>query len=79
MLKEYLRQYRIKHNLTQVEMAKKLDTAQGYYSQIETGDKKPGFTMVRRLASVLNVSEDFIRSLLWFTQISKTYPGNSKI
>jgi len=64
MLKEYLKQYRVKHNLTQLDMAKKLNTAQGYYSQIETGDKKPGFSMIRRLAVVLNVSEEFVRSLL---------------
>lgn len=64
MLKEYLRQFRIKHNLTQCEMAKKLHTAQGYYSQIETGDKKPGFSMIKRLAEVLGVTEEFIRSLL---------------
>ena len=64
MLKEYLKQFRVKHNLTQSDMAKKLNTAQGYYSQIETGDKKPGFSMIRRLAVVLNVSEEFVRSLL---------------
>ena len=64
MLKDYLKQYRFKHNLTQKQMAELLGTAQGYYSQIETGDKKPGFTMVRRLAKLLGVSEDFIRSLL---------------
>lgn len=64
MLKEYLKQYRIKHNLSQKQMAEKLDSSQSYYSQIETGDKKPGFTFVRKLAEVLNVSEEFIRSLL---------------
>jgi transcriptional regulator with XRE-family HTH domain len=64
MLKEYLKQYRIKNNVTQKEMAKKLDTAQGYYSQIETGVKKPGFKFINKLASVLGVEPSFIRSLL---------------
>ena len=64
MLKEYLKQYRIKNNVTQKEMAKKLDTAQGYYSQIETGAKKPGFKFINKLASVLGVEPSFIRSLL---------------
>lgn len=64
MLSQYLRQFRIENNLTQSEMAKKLRTAQGYYSQIETGSKKPGFTMVKRLSEVLNVPESFIRRLI---------------
>ena len=64
MLKDYLKKFRVKHNLTQKQMAEKLDTGQGYYSQIETGDKKPGFLMIRKLSEVLEVSEEFIRSLL---------------
>lgn len=64
MLKEYLRQYRIKNNLTQIEMAKLLDTSQGYYSQLETGEKTPGFKMIRKIANALNLEAAFIRSLL---------------
>lgn len=64
MLREYLKQYRSKNNITQKQMAKLLDTNQGYYSQIESGSKKPGFYFINKLAKVLNVEPSFIRSLL---------------
>ena len=64
MLQEYLKQYRVKNNLTQKNMAKLLETAQGYYSEVETGRKKPSFHFIKKLAKVLNVEESFIRSLL---------------
>ena len=64
MLGQYLKQYRVKNNLTQTEMAEKCHTSQTYYSQIETGTKKPGFNVIRRLALALNVEESFIRDLL---------------
>ena len=64
MLEEYLKKFREKNNLTQEDMAKKLETTQGNYSQIETGYRKPSFAFIRKLAKVLNVEESFIRSLL---------------
>ena len=64
MLKEYLKSYRLKHNLTQADMAKLLKTSQGNYSRLETGHRKPGFAMIRKLAEVLNQTPEFIRSLL---------------
>lgn len=64
MLGQYLKQYRIKNNLTQKEMADLCGTDQTYYSRIETGDVKPGFIMVKRLASAVKVEESFIRGLL---------------
>ena len=64
MLTQYLKNYRTKNNLTQKQMAKLLETNQGYYSQIETGYFKPGFKFIRNLSKVLNVEESFIRSLL---------------
>ena len=64
MLKQLLKDYRFKHNLTQCQMAEKLETSQSYYCQIETGYKKPSFVFIRKLAKLLNVEESFIRSLL---------------
>ena len=46
-------------------MAKLIKTTQSYYSQIESGAKKPGFNIVKRLSKVIGVSEEFIKSLLW--------------
>lgn len=64
MLGQYLKNYRIKHNLTQKEMAKLVGTTQCYYSQIETGAKNPGFNIIKRLSAALKVEESFIRNLL---------------
>jgi len=64
MLTEYLRKYRLRYNLTQKEMGRRLGTSQCYYSLIESGVRKPSFTLIKRLAEEVNQSEEFIRSLL---------------
>ena len=63
MFKEYLKNYRKKHNLSQTEMAKRLNTNQGSYSLIETGKRKPSFVFIRKLANVCEVTPEFIVSL----------------
>lgn len=64
MLNKYLKNYRVKQNLSQKQMAILLETGQSYYSEIETGKRKPGFVMIRRISKALNLEESFIRSLL---------------
>ena len=64
MLKDTLKQWRIKHNKTQEEMAVLLQTNQPYYNRIEAGVMKPGFVMIERIAKLLDVSPEFIRSML---------------
>ena len=64
MLGDFLKKYREKNNLTQSEMAEKLNTSQAYYSQIESGVMKPGFSMVRKIAKALDIEESFVRSLM---------------
>lgn len=64
MLGQYLKTYRIKNNLTQVQMAKKLGTSQSYYSMIESNRKKPGFITINRIANLLDTDPSFIRSML---------------
>ena len=64
MLKIFLKDYRLKNNLSQYQIAEKLETSQAYYSQIETGVKKPSFKMIRKMAKVFNVEESYLRSLL---------------
>lgn len=64
MLENELKQFRINHNLTQKQMAKKLKTAQTYYCAIETGRYKPGFSMINRIAKVLKKDVSEIRELL---------------
>ncbi len=64
MLGSYLKKYRLKNNLTQVQMAKRLKTSQSYYCGLETGSKKPGFTMVNRISKELKLDPSFVRNLL---------------
>lgn len=64
MLGDYLKRHRISANLTQSQMAERLHTSQGYYSQIEAGRKKPGFRMVGRIAKALGVDPSEIREML---------------
>ena len=64
MLTNYLKNYRKKHNLSQMEMSKKLNTCQSYYSDIETGKRKPGFVFIKKIANVCEVTPEFIVSLL---------------
>lgn len=64
MLKEYLKQYRLRKNLTQEQMSELLKTSQSYYSRLERGHRKPGIQMINRISKLLNQSPEFIRSLL---------------
>lgn len=64
MLNDYLKKYRLDNNLTQKQMSERLNTSQTYYSRIESGKKKPGIAMVGRIAKLLGVEPQFVRSLL---------------
>lgn len=64
MLGMYLKKYRLDNNLTQAEMAKRLNTSQTYYSMIETEFRKPGIQMVNRIAVALNVEPSVVRKML---------------
>lgn len=64
MLGKYLKDYRLSNNLTQTQMAEKLETSQSYYSQLEAGVRKPSFRTISKLAKLLNLEESFIRKLL---------------
>lgn len=64
MLGNYLKNYRLKNNLTQAQMAERLGTSQSYYSGLETGRKKPGFGMVDKISKALNLKSSTIRKML---------------
>jgi transcriptional regulator with XRE-family HTH domain len=50
--------YRLRqqHNMTQAELAQRAGTRQEYISRLETGARRPGLAMMRRLAMALGVS-----------------------
>lgn len=61
-MRDYLRNLRVNQNLTQLEVARKLNVSESYYCMIETGDrqKKLDLEMAQKLADVFNVTLEFI-------------------
>lgn len=51
---------RVQHNLTQKELAEKLNTSQNYLSDVETGKKRPSLDYYMSIANFFNVSLDQI-------------------
>lgn len=45
-------------NLTQVEISKRADISQGYYSDIESGTRCPSPRVAGRIATVLDLREE---------------------
>ena len=64
MLGSYLKNYRVKYNLTQKQMAQKLQTSQGYYCKLETERVKPGMNMLNRIANVLKLQPSSVVKML---------------
>lgn len=64
MLGEYLKQYRLNHNLTQSQMAEILGTSQNYYNRLEANLKKPGFKLIDRISKSLGITIQNIREML---------------
>ena len=64
MLGKYLKDYRLNHNLTQKEMAEKLQTNQSYYSLLENGKVKPGINTMKKITLLLDMDPAIIRRFL---------------
>lgn len=52
---ENLRRVREEHNLTQSDLAVRLNVAQAFVSQLETGRRHPSPALVKRIAAALTV------------------------
>ena len=61
------KKYRIKNNLTQEELAEKLDITWRQMQRIETGKSLPSLHTLKKLVSILNISDkdlkEFIESI----------------
>lgn len=55
-LDETIKARRIELGLTQVEAAAHAGTTQAYWSQLESGDRQPGLTMLTQIAYALNTT-----------------------
>jgi transcriptional regulator with XRE-family HTH domain len=60
---QFLKDYRVEHNLTQKQMAELLGTSRNYYCSLETGKKKPGFRLFGKIAEVLGIPVEYLRRM----------------
>ncbi len=51
--REWLKAKRINANLSQKELAKKIDISQSHYSGIETGKENPSITIAKKISNAL--------------------------
>lgn len=56
-------------NLSQIELAKKLNTSQNTISNYEAGNTQPSIEMLVNIANVLDVSLDYLCGRVWHNQI----------
>lgn len=72
MFHRALRLLRTYHQLTQSELAKRLDMSNSYLSEIESGNKVPGLDLLEKYAEVFKMP---VSSILLF---SETMEGKHK-
>lgn len=65
MFHRALRLLRTYHQLTQVELAKRLDMSNSYLSEIESGNKVPGLDLLEKYAEVFKMP---VSSILLFSE-----------
>lgn len=65
MLYRALRLLRTYHQLTQVELAKRLGISNSYLSEIESGDKSPGLELLDKYAELFKIPAS---SILLFSE-----------
>lgn len=63
-MREYLKELRQKHRMTQQDVAKKLGISTQYYQLLESGkrQKKLDLTVAAKLSTIFGVTVDFIIS-----------------
>lgn len=63
-MREYLKELRQKHRMTQQDVAKKLGISTQYYQLLESGkrQKKLDLTVAAKLSTIFGVTADFIIS-----------------
>lgn len=64
-----LKEIRKKLNMSQLELANKLNTSQNTISNYEAGNTQPSIEMLVSIANILNVSLDYLCDRPWNNQI----------
>jgi transcriptional regulator with XRE-family HTH domain len=76
MLYRALKLLRTYHQLTQVELAKRLSISNSYLSEIESGDKMPGLEILDRYSEIFKMPTS---SILLFSEAMDGAKPSSKI
>lgn len=63
-LSEYIKEFRISRNLTQVEFAKQADLTQTQISLLESDNLSVGYLLVKKLSRAMNISVEKVREML---------------
>ena len=61
ILKNLLKEQRIKAGLSQREVAEKINITQDGYSKIERGDKNPSLKTFSKLAAILDIDMNILK------------------
>lgn len=75
-LSKTLKQIRIRHKLTQLQLSNKLNISRSYISEIEKGIKTPSYDVLKKYSNEFKVpvSIIFLFSEDWFDDIQKSNP-----
>lgn len=65
MLNRALRLLRTYHQFTQVDLAKRLGISNSYLSELESGDKSPGFELLEKYSDIFKMP---VSSILLFSE-----------
>jgi len=76
MLHKALRLMRVFHNLSQKDLANKLDISKSYLSEIESGKKQPTLPLLDRYSQVFDVP---VSSIMFFSEHIGEKPGHRKL
>lgn len=77
MLNRALRLLRTYHQLTQVELAKRLGISNSYLSELESGDKSPGLELLDKYSEFFKMP---VSSILLFSEsMSETRKPGAKL
>ncbi|MBX7149292.1 helix-turn-helix domain-containing protein [bacterium] len=55
---DFLRDQRLRADLTQMQLAQKLDVSQNFVTYLEKGQRKPTNEMIKKISKILSVSTD---------------------
>ena len=69
-----VKQLRTDLGITQLELSKKLNTPQGYLSQVENGKRKPSKELIEKLKSLLGKTKKIDK--YWVTKQTQKTVGN---